>query len=80
MKYAVSGKPTNEWEFTLAPKESPKQFDRKGTKGAALGLVYLGVYRIEKDTFVLCSCPGTRPADFGGIGPGVYVETYRRMK
>jgi uncharacterized protein (TIGR03067 family) len=80
MKYAVSGKPTNEWEFTLAPKEGPKQFDRKGTRGAALRLVYLGVYRIEKDTFILCSCPGTRPTNFDGVGIGVYLETFTRKK
>src|SRR5205823_5143925 len=51
MKYAVAGKPTNEWVFALEGKMSPTWFDRKGTKGHANGLTYLGIYRIEADTF-----------------------------
>jgi uncharacterized protein (TIGR03067 family) len=80
MKYAVVGKPTNEWVFSLDGKARPPRLDRQGIKGAANGLTYLGVYRLAGDGFVLCSREGARPADFGGAGAGVYVEVYERVK
>jgi uncharacterized protein (TIGR03067 family) len=78
MKYAVAGEPSNEWVFTLDVKLG--RLDRKGIKGHADGLAYLGIYRIEGGTFTLCSCDGKRPANFAETGQGVFVEVYKRIK
>jgi uncharacterized protein (TIGR03067 family) len=78
MKYSVAGRPTNEWEFTLDRKARPPRFDRKGLKGHAAGLTYLGIYRIDGDGFTLCSRDGHRPEGFDATGGSVFVEVYRR--
>jgi uncharacterized protein (TIGR03067 family) len=80
MKYAVAGKPTNEWVFTLNKDTKPPELDRKGVKGAALGFTYRGIYRLEGDTFTLCSRDNVRPMDFDTPGTGVYVEVFKRKK
>jgi uncharacterized protein (TIGR03067 family) len=80
MKYALAGRPTNEWAFTLDATRGPPRFDRKGVKGDANGLIFRGIYRLDGDTFILCSREGDRPVDFRGAAPSVYVEAFQRKK
>jgi uncharacterized protein (TIGR03067 family) len=80
MKYANAGKPSNEWTLRLDGKAAPARLDRKGVSEVVAGFDYLGIYRIEGDTFTLCSCYQRRPTEFGEAGRGVYLEVFERVK
>jgi uncharacterized protein (TIGR03067 family) len=80
MDYTVTPNLANTWVFTLDGTTNPTRFDRKGIIGCAKGFTYLGIYRIEGDTFTLCSCDGYRPKSFGDTRAGVFVEVFKRTK
>lgn len=81
MKYTNAGKASNEWTLRLDGKATtPARLDRKGASAVVTGFDYLGIYRIEGDTFTLCSCYQERPTEFGGAGRGVYLEVFERVK
>ena len=79
MKYSVAGKPSNEWAIKLLDGKA-KHFNRKGLKGAAQGLFYRGLYRLEGGTFTLCSREGKRPGELASREWGVYLEVFEKVK
>jgi hypothetical protein len=78
MHFAVGGRPTLEWAFTLDAGTKPRRLDRKEV--GPVGVVRLGVYRIDGSTFTLHSSDAARPGDFTGSGDRVVVEVFKRSK
>jgi uncharacterized protein (TIGR03067 family) len=76
MQFAVDGRSTREWTFSLEARTNPRRLDRKEV--GAVGTVRLGIYRIEGDTFTLHSSDAARPGDFTGSGNRVIVEVFKR--
>jgi uncharacterized protein (TIGR03067 family) len=72
---------SDEWIITLDARKKPKVFDIRSTRDKS---VYLGVYRLEKDTLKVWSCAGAdeskRPLHCDASRPGVCFEVFQRRK
>jgi uncharacterized protein (TIGR03067 family) len=67
----------------LMPKESPKQFDAKGTGVDGKGPAYKGIYKFEGEGLVICFDPTGkgRPEKFESpAGAGLILITWERIK
>jgi uncharacterized protein (TIGR03067 family) len=67
----------------LNPTAEPKELDQKCLEGRNQGTVFLGIYKVEGDTLIVCSNSGgkTRPTDFTTKGkPGIWLYVYKRVK
>src|SRR5205823_2369007 len=84
MTYFTNGQPNTTWSMTLDARASPPILDLQGQAGPTGAPVFLGVYRLEKDTLVLCArqtqAPALRPRKFDLHQPGVLIEVFERRK
>jgi uncharacterized protein (TIGR03067 family) len=68
--------------LTLTPTADPKQIDMKCSEGAFAGL-YLGIYKLDGDTFTICDSSGekTRPTGFATKGSfDLKLHVFKRVK
>jgi len=84
MTYFTNGQPNSWWTMTLNARVSPPILDLEGRPGPTSTPVFLGVYRLEKDTLILCARqaqnPAQRPTKVDERQMGVLVEVFERKK
>ena len=82
--YSTNGAPNSWWTMTLDARPSPPILDMQGQPGPMGTTVFMGVYRLEKDTLILCARqtrdPAQRPTKVDEHQMGVLVEVFERKK
>jgi uncharacterized protein (TIGR03067 family) len=84
MRYTLSGSVIGDYALRIDAQKKPKVFDFKGTGGQVEGLVYRGIYRLERHTLTICYVRSEnerdRPSDFDAAKDGVIMSVYQRQK
>src|SRR4051794_188375 len=81
--YSQDGRVKVQGVRTLDPGRSPKAFDDTHTSGPFKGKTYLGIYKLDGDTFTTCngSAGQARPTGFATKpGSGLLRVVYKREK
>jgi uncharacterized protein (TIGR03067 family) len=84
MRYILGASPAGEYVLKIDPRKKPKVFDFKGAGGVIDGMVYRGIYRLEKNTLTICYVRNAderdRPTSFDTRKEGIIRSVYQRQK